>query len=110
MRKHLVRVIEECKPNDRSMIFFENECETTSCNIVSVPKGHRVDPSSHPDEEEFYIIIKGRGIVRLDDDKYEVEVGTAVYIPRNTVHAVEGLSDENFEFVCVANWPDKLPE
>ena len=109
MRKPLVRVIEECKPNDRSMIFLENECETTSCNVVTVKKGEKIAPSCHPDEEEFYIITKGRGIVRLNDEYPEVTAGTAIYIPRNTIHAVEGLSDEDFEYVCVANWPDMEP-
>jgi len=109
MVRPLVRNIEDCKVNDRSMIFFEEECETISVNIVSVPPGEKVEPSSHSDEEEVYIITKGKGMVRLDDDEYEVAVGAAIYIPRDTIHAVQCLSDENFEFVCVSNWPDNNP-
>jgi quercetin dioxygenase-like cupin family protein len=110
MRKPLVRTIEECKPNDRSMIFLEEECETISVNVVVVKKGERILPSSHPDEEEVYIITKGKGIVKLDDVEHTVSVGTAIYIPRNTVHEVIGLPGQDFEYVCVANWPDKIPD
>ena len=109
MRKPLVRVIQDCKPNDRSMIFLEEECETISVNVMAVKKGESIAPSCHPDEEEVYLITKGRGIVKLNDVEHDVTVGTALYIPRNTVHAVKGLSDEDFEYVCVANWPDQIP-
>jgi len=109
MIKPLVRLIEDCKPNDRSMIFLEDECETISVNVVVVKKGEYTPPSSHDDEEEVYIITKGKGIVKLDEVEHEVEAGTAIYIPRNTEHSITGLSDEDFEYVCVANWPDQMP-
>lgn len=95
--------------NEDGLIFFPEECETIAVNCVQVENGQVTKPASHPDEEEIYVIFTGEGIVWLDGEKHLVQKDSIVYIPRNVEHIIEGTSDEPLTYVCVANWPDKIP-
>jgi quercetin dioxygenase-like cupin family protein len=46
----------------------------------------------HPAGAEFYYFIEGNGLVTVDDDEFEFNAGTAVYLPRGTVHAIRTRS------------------
>lgn len=93
--------------NEEGLLFFPEECETIAVNVVQVSNGQKTEPASHPDEEEVYTVLAGRGVVYLNGVPYPVTKGSVVYIPRNTEHIVEGISEEPLVYVCVANWPDK---
>lgn len=95
--------------NEDGLIFFPEECETIAVNCVQVEKDQTTEPAIHPDEEEIYVILTGEGIVWLDGEKHLVQRDSVVYIPRNVEHVIEGKSDEPLIYVCVANWPDKMP-
>lgn len=106
----LMRKISDAKNNEEGLIFFPEECETIAVNAVSVQKGQSSHLAVHDDEEEIYIITKGKGVVELGGVPHEAEVGNIFYIPRNVSHFVRGTSDEEFEYICVAVWPDKIPD
>lgn len=106
----LKRKISDAKKKDGGLIFFPEECETIAVNAVSVKKGQSSQLAVHSDEEEVYLITKGKGIVELDGVPHDAEVGDIFYIPRNVAHFVRGTSVEEFEYICVAVWPDKIPE
>ncbi len=95
--------------NEEGLIFFPEDCETLAVNVVQVSHGQVTEPAVHPDEEEVYVILFGTGIVRLDGTPHPVAAGNVVYIPRNTEHIIEGVSEEPLTYVCVANWPDLMP-
>jgi len=87
-----------------------DEAETISSNYIRIKKGEVTELGNHPDEEELYIVLGGRAKLRLGDKYYEVGKGNVIYIPRGVNHQSTGISDEDYEFICVANWPDKCPE
>ena len=87
-----------------------DEAETISSNYIRIKKGEVTELGNHPDEEEVYIVLGGRAKLKLGDKTYEVGKGSAIYIPRSTDHQSTCISDEDYEFICVANWPDKIPE
>lgn len=64
------------------------------------PKGEK-----HSEYEEIYFITKGKGIVQIDDVKFEAETGDCFYIPFGLFHKVNNPNNENLEFfwVSVAN-------
>lgn len=95
--------------NEDGLVFFPEECETLAVNCVQVIQGQVTDPAVHPDEEEVYVILSGEGIVWLDKKENPVQAGSVVYIPRHVEHIIEGKSEEPLTYVCVANWPDKMP-
>lgn len=107
--KQLVKCVLDGLKNEDGLIFSPEDCETIAVNVVQLKCGQVTEPAIHTDEEEVYIVVSGRGIVRLDGVPYSVSEGNVVYIPRNTEHIIEGTSEEWFTYVCVANWPDVIP-
>jgi len=55
------------------------------------------------EKPEIYYIVKGKAILHLDDDAYEVEPGSLAYIPGGVFHWLENLSDTE-EFVLLTLW------
>ncbi|HOJ10403.1 MAG TPA: cupin domain-containing protein [Clostridiales bacterium] len=110
MIKPIFRKVSECKDKGLGYIISGDEAEIIESNIVTVKKGVTTDESSHHNEEEVYIILSGKGRVKVGDIEKEVGRDTVIYIPRNAIHQSTGLSDEDFVFLCVAIYFDKTPK
>ncbi|RJS85917.1 cupin domain-containing protein [Candidatus Bathyarchaeota archaeon] len=63
--------------------------------------GEVVEPHKHEVEEQFYLVLSGRGIVKIGDEEREVGPFDAVYIPPGTVHSSEAIGDEPFRYLYV---------
>jgi mannose-6-phosphate isomerase-like protein (cupin superfamily) len=63
----------------------------------------RFDPHYH-EADEYWLIHKGRGRVKIGDDIYEFKAGDIVCIERGTVHDIVGLYEtvEGFWFITSA--------
>jgi mannose-6-phosphate isomerase-like protein (cupin superfamily) len=59
--------------------------------------GHRLRSS------EVYYIVKGRGIMHIDQEPREVSEGCAVYIPPNAVQHIENVGRDELEFLCIVD-------
>jgi quercetin dioxygenase-like cupin family protein len=53
----------------------------------------------HPAQAEFYYILEGSCVVRIDEDDIEAGPGTALYMPPGTIHAVRTRSGETVTMV-----------
>jgi len=47
----------------------------------------------HPYEEAYYVLC-GKGRQRMEDEEFEVEKNTAIYIPADMVHSTKNTGDE----------------
>lgn len=58
--------------------------------------GEGLNMHIHPESEEVYYVIEGRGIVYIGEEKRAMEVGrgVAVYLPAGTVHGVRNTGAE----------------
>jgi quercetin dioxygenase-like cupin family protein len=61
-------------------------------NEFEVPGGGFVEPHSHP-THEYYYVMSGRGLMRIEDEEQEIGQGDLVYIPPNKVHTLRPLTD-----------------
>lgn len=88
------------------------EAETLNSNYVRIRSGESSNAAYgyHDDEEEIYFVISGVGRMTLGEEVSKVKAGDVVYIPRNTFHQVTCTSKEDFEYFCVANFPDHQPK
>jgi len=59
----------------------------------------------HPDNEQIYIIVRGRGVMQVGGEMQEVHEGTLVYIPPGAAHAIKNPSDEPLVFVSATSPP-----
>lgn len=95
--------------NEDGVTFLEvEEAETLNSNYVRIRPGQSSNAAYgyHDDEEELYFVVGGVGRLTLGEEVSEVKAGDVVYIPRNTFHQVTCISQEDFEYFCVANFPD----
>lgn len=56
--------------------------------LVVIPSKSKSDAHSHSENEEYWIIIDGRGEIIVDEEKVAVEPGMIVYAPPNSAHQV----------------------
>lgn len=52
------------------------------------------DGQSPHDQDEVYIIQKGKGAFVLDDERFNVSVGDALFVPAGTMHRFENFSED----------------
>lgn len=53
---------------------------------------------SHPNYEEYWFVIEGKGQITIGDEVYNVEPGDLVITPRGVPHKVKG----DIIFICCA--------
>ena len=68
---------------------------------VDVAPGSGQQPHSHG-PEQAYVIIKGRGLMRVDNEEKEVAEGDFIYIPPNQVHSIINRSDELLTYISAS--------
>jgi len=64
----------------------------------------------HPDNEQIYVIVRGRAVMQVADEMQEVGEGTLVYIPPGAAHAIKNTSDEPLVFVSATSPPFDVKE
>jgi mannose-6-phosphate isomerase-like protein (cupin superfamily) len=72
---------------------------------VSIDNGKSTQTGFHNDEEEIYVILKGRALLMIGDEEQKVGPGSVAYVPRNQKHKMTCISDEQLEYLYFANWP-----
>ena len=84
--------------------FLHDALELTSCEISvnTVPKGFKVPFNHrHKENEEIYIILKGKGIITVDETKINIQEGSVVKILPQASRTIENTGDGVFEFICI---------
>jgi len=71
-----------------------------SLQISYVPAGSEQPIHVH-DPEQCYYVIKGKGLMIIEDEAGEVFSGDAVYIPPNKKHGIKNTGNEVLEYLTV---------
>ncbi len=79
-----------------------------SLQISEIPIGSEQPLHAH-DPEQCYYIIRGRGLITIEEESKEVVTGDAVYIPSNKKHGIKNTGNEILEYVT-ANSPPFSPD
>ena len=74
-----------------------------SVQISEIPIGSE-QPLHNHDPEQCYYIIKGKGLMIIEDETREVSAGDAIYIPSNKKHGIKNLGEDVLEYLT-ANSP-----
>jgi len=67
---------------------------------VEVEPGSRQQPHHHA-PEQAYIVVSGRGRIKVGPESADVQAGDLLYIPPNAEHAVENEGPEKLVYVSV---------
>lgn len=75
----------------------------TQCSLAeeTLPPGCSVTPHHHEVIEEIYYILAGQGVMQIGDERREVGVGDAVYIPRGLRHTLTNTGAEEMKILLV---------
>jgi len=87
----VARIFTSREPSDDSLITVAE---------VSVPPGGATSAHQHKRTEEVYVVVRGVGSMRLDDDVRDVAPGDCVVIPRGVVHEIRNERDDELVFVA----------
>jgi mannose-6-phosphate isomerase-like protein (cupin superfamily) len=68
---------------------------------VEVAPGSEQRPHSHA-PEQVYVIVRGRGKIKVGSEERVVMEGDLIHIPPGTVHGIENPSDEVLTYVSAA--------
>jgi quercetin dioxygenase-like cupin family protein len=74
-----------------------------SLQISEIPFGSE-QPMHNHDPEQCYYLIKGKGLMIIEEETREVSAGDAIYIPSNRRHGIKNLGDGVLEYLT-ANSP-----
>ncbi len=80
----LARLVEKCESRETPYLEFLRVPQL-SCGVYSLPVGTKDNQSAH-DEDEVYLVLKGRGCLVVDDEEMDLEEGSIVYVPADTPH------------------------
>lgn len=69
---------------------------------VSLP--HRFKTAS-----EVYFILKGEGMMHIDDEAEKVGPGDTIYIPPRAIQSIENIGEIDLEFLCIV-YPEWEPD
>lgn len=69
-----------------------------------LPPGRQIDEHVDP-VEEIYFVLKGRGIMQVEDEKREVRQGDAIWIPAGSSHSLKNHTDDRTEVLVIAAYP-----
>lgn len=69
--------------------------------IASVRPGEATTPHSH-DEEETFVVMRGRGRITVDGEDADVAAGDVIYLPRHSRHTLANTSQaERLDFLTI---------
>jgi quercetin dioxygenase-like cupin family protein len=67
-----------------------------------LPPGARHEPHSHPNADEFFIVMSGRGTVYTDTGEEPSASGDVIFTPAGHIHGFNNTSDE--EVLLIWGW------
>jgi mannose-6-phosphate isomerase-like protein (cupin superfamily) len=63
--------------------------------------GCRTKGHTHPDREEVYYFVRGRGVMGVDGREYPVSAGDTFYVPFGPPHTTRNPYSEPLEFFWI---------
>ena len=64
---------------------------------------------SHRANEQVFVIVRGRGLMKVADEAQEVGPGTAVFVPPDTSHSIRSIGSEPLVYVSATAPPFEMP-
>lgn len=85
----------------RELLAHRNSCiQKQSLAEARLPVGASTTPHYHPQTEEIYYILAGKGCLRIGGELRDVGPGDAIAIPPGQIHKISNLGDEVLTFLC----------
>jgi mannose-6-phosphate isomerase-like protein (cupin superfamily) len=106
-----VRYLNDCREfiaGDDSILREILHPEKTAAQIhyslahAKVEAGRKTKPHKLKSSEVYYVTA-GQGLMRIDQEDFEVGPDCTVYIPPNAVQYIENTGDSDLKFLCIVD-------
>lgn len=85
----------------RELLAHRNSCiRRQSLAEARLPPGASTTPHYHPNTEEIYYIVEGRGRMQIEMECREVGPGDAIAIPPGARHQITALGAAPLKLLC----------
>lgn len=85
----------------RELLAYRNSCiAKQSLAEARLPPGGSTTPHFHPQTEEIYYLLEGRGRMRIGDEVQIVGPGDAIAIPPGAEHQITNIGTVTLKFLC----------
>ena len=82
---------------------IQEMCHTDNMSVAYITVTGKSAPHLHKETEEIYFIVKGEGIITIDDEQEKVEKDDTISIPKNKFHSIEKTSSGSLELIAITN-------
>ena len=65
---------------------------------------------SHEGREQVYVVVQGRGAMRVGDEVTEVGPGAMILVPPGASHSIRNVGEENLIYVSATSPPFAMQE
>ncbi|MBN1829823.1 MAG: cupin domain-containing protein, partial [Deltaproteobacteria bacterium] len=72
---------------------------------ATIAAGTSTTPHRHHIIDEIYHVTAGRGVMSIEGDRFEIEQGDTIAIPRGCKHAVDNNGDDPLVILCACAPP-----
>jgi mannose-6-phosphate isomerase-like protein (cupin superfamily) len=83
--------------------------EKLSVTWVEGAPGSEQAAHSHVGREQAYVIVAGKGLMRVGDDEGEVQPGTVILVPPGTRHCIRNPGPRPLVYVSATSPPFDIP-
>ncbi len=84
--------------------------ESLAVTWVEGEPGSEQAVHSHEGREQVYVVVQGRGAMRVGDEVEEVGPGTAILVPPGTSHSIRNIGEEKLIYVSSTSPPFEMQE
>ena len=91
------------KINPEIIVLDNNSLNKLVPSITKLNPNKSTSGHKHAGQEEVYVFYKGRGIMQIDDAKFEVKQGDVIPVPDGAFHRVFNDENEILEFAAIFN-------
>lgn len=78
-----------------------------SIALAKIDPGGKNIPHKLQSSSEVFIIVKGTGIIHIEEEACEVNPGNIIYIPKGSLQFMENSGMEELIFYCIVDPPWK---
>ena len=89
-------------------VLDSNDLKDRGLNFVHddiLPPGVSIGSHRHTDDEEYYYIVSGRGVMTLDGARFEVAGGDMTAVYPGGVHGLENTGSEEMPIIVISAHP-----
>lgn len=90
---------------DWVVVLDHNDLKGRGLNFIHddiLPPGVSIGPHTHTKDEEFYYIVSGKGIMTLDQERFEVTTGDITAVYPGGMHGLENTSNEDLRIIVIS--------